>query len=348
MHLPVLWDVPDPQHLVPRHPLQSPPPRPRRQCGCHRAWVLQPYRTCEGCLEGMGRGQRGASQAPLLASWYLRLAWALSRTRLRYCAFSFSISCCVVCGGDPLSGGDRAGPPSPRRAPRTHPSVLLAELLPLLAESLTEMLLVADQQAQLGHRPRQQLLRVPAQDLAQRLGLARQHPPGLRGQGVRDGHPPAPHRELQQRIPTSPIWLPWSPARSWPGPSCFSSWENMWCSIPAYSRSLLARCNIHFFISSSSRSSPSCSRSSALCPCGHHSSGPKPMAPPSRAGGCGAAAEPELELLPRQSEPFASHTLPPRRPITGTWCPGGWRRGAEAALPCTICLAKHIQSRREG
>lgn len=43
---------------------------------------------------------------PLLASWYLRLAWVLSRTRLRYCAFSFSISCCVVCRGGAIS---RAG-----------------------------------------------------------------------------------------------------------------------------------------------------------------------------------------------------------------------------------------------
>lgn len=80
----------------------------------------------------------------MLASWYLRLAWALSRTRLRYCAFSFSISCCVVCGGDSVSRGDWARPLSPHCAPRTHPGVLLAELLPLLAESLTELLLVAD------------------------------------------------------------------------------------------------------------------------------------------------------------------------------------------------------------
>lgn len=32
------------------------------------------------------------SSKPLLASWYLRLAWALSRVRVRYWLFSFSMS----------------------------------------------------------------------------------------------------------------------------------------------------------------------------------------------------------------------------------------------------------------
>lgn len=35
---------------------------------------------------------RKKSSKPLLASWYLRLAWALSRVRVRYWLFSFSMS----------------------------------------------------------------------------------------------------------------------------------------------------------------------------------------------------------------------------------------------------------------
>lgn len=35
---------------------------------------------------------RKKSSKPLLASWYLRLAWALSRIRVRYWLFSFSMS----------------------------------------------------------------------------------------------------------------------------------------------------------------------------------------------------------------------------------------------------------------
>lgn len=41
---------------------------------------------------------RKGSHAPLLASWYLRLAWALSRARARYWLFSFSMSWLWVWG----------------------------------------------------------------------------------------------------------------------------------------------------------------------------------------------------------------------------------------------------------
>lgn len=65
---------------------------------------------CEGQGEVVGNGTEGqvpmggsglardslsprkGSHTPLLASWYLRLAWALSRARTRYWLFSFSMS----------------------------------------------------------------------------------------------------------------------------------------------------------------------------------------------------------------------------------------------------------------
>lgn len=56
---------------------------------------------------------RKESHKPLLASWYLRLAWALSRARTRYWLFSFSMSWLWVwerrgqCGGmGPQGTGD--------------------------------------------------------------------------------------------------------------------------------------------------------------------------------------------------------------------------------------------------
>lgn len=74
---------------APRTPTHSSWAVVSTECG-----VLQLSLMHEGSWKVMqGTGPR---LAPLLASWYLRLAWALSRARLRYCAFSFSISCCVV------------------------------------------------------------------------------------------------------------------------------------------------------------------------------------------------------------------------------------------------------------
>ena len=63
-----------------------------------------------------------------------------------------------------------------------------SELLPLLTEGLAKLLLVTDQYAQLGQRPRCQLLRVPPQRLAQCLSLACQNPPRLQdGVSARHG-----------------------------------------------------------------------------------------------------------------------------------------------------------------
>lgn len=50
---------------------------------------------------GLARGSLSSgkgSRAPLLASWYLRRAWALSRVRARYWLFSFSMSWLWVWG----------------------------------------------------------------------------------------------------------------------------------------------------------------------------------------------------------------------------------------------------------
>lgn len=121
----------------------------------------------------------------------------------------------------------------------------------------------------------------------------------------------------------------------------------MWCSIPAYSRSLLARCDIHFFISSRRRSSLSCSCSSALCPFGHHSSGPKPMA--LVGWGCRVAVgQPELccavlkhVVLSYGQGPFASHAPLTAAPLAS---PGAALPGADCALHNLPCKthSKHL------
>lgn len=62
-----------------------------------------------------------------------------------------------------------------------YPGVVLAQLLPLLAVGLAQLLLVPDEQAQLVQGSHGQGLCMAPQDLAQRLCLARQCPARLQG-----------------------------------------------------------------------------------------------------------------------------------------------------------------------
>lgn len=166
----------------------------------------------------------------------------------------------------------------------THLGELLLQVLPLLAVGLAQLLPLPDEQAQLVQGPRVQVFRVLPQQSAQALRLTGDLCPGLRHtkgetacartvapepttQGTsreRKGqaHIPGTHRNSWEegwegvKRPWNPTWLMGlsGPPRLWPPLSC----RDMWCSRPAYSRSLLTRWAIHFLMPSSSRSSASC------------------------------------------------------------------------------------------